>query len=75
MSDELDRAQQCEEENTARALNQYRLSRPEEPEQLVVGGVVLCIDCDEPVQPARLQARPHASRCICCQQRWEQEHR
>ena len=27
----------------------------------------LCVDCGEPVDPARLKARPWASRCLTCQ--------
>ena len=26
-----------------------------------------CIDCDEPISPARLQAAPFTKRCIHCQ--------
>lgn len=26
----------------------------------------LCVDCDEPIEPARLQAYPHAQYCLRC---------
>lgn len=31
----------------------------------------LCEDCGEPIDPARLKARPWASRCLKCQRRAE----
>jgi RNA polymerase-binding transcription factor DksA len=34
-----------------------------------------CIDCDEVIAPARLEAVPWASRCEDDQERYEQEHR
>ena len=35
------------------------------------GGYGLCIDCGEPIAPARLAAYPMAPRCIECQQVYE----
>jgi DnaK suppressor protein len=75
MPDLYDRAQEREQQNTEEAQARYRASLTPEPEQLVVGGVVLCIDCDDAVQPARLKAKPNAARCIHCQNQYEQEHR
>lgn len=34
-----------------------------------------CVDCAEPIDPARLRARPTASRCLHCQSRWEMRSR
>lgn len=34
----------------------------------------ICIDCEEPIPDTRLRARPTASRCLRCQQRFESEH-
>ena len=31
-----------------------------------------CVDCDEPIAPARLRAQPAATRCHRCQTRYEQ---
>jgi DnaK suppressor protein len=33
-----------------------------------------CIDCDQPIAKARLEAEPTAVRCITCQERYEQTH-
>ena len=35
----------------------------------------LCVDCDVPIAPARLQASPEAARCIDCQEKTEHAHR
>lgn len=67
MTDIYDRAQARELQNQQEAEARYRASLQPEPDQLVVAGVVICIDCDEPVQPARLKAKPNAARCISCQ--------
>ncbi len=75
MPDLYDRAQARDLQNQQDAEARYRAKLPPEPEQLVVAGVVLCIDCDEPVQPARLKAKPNAARCIYCQQDYERSHR
>ena len=32
-----------------------------------------CIDCGEPIAPARLAAQPTATRCIACQSAWEKK--
>lgn len=31
-----------------------------------------CVDCGEPIAPQRLRAVPFATRCIECQEEWEQ---
>jgi DnaK suppressor protein len=31
----------------------------------------LCVDCDEPISPKRLEAVPWASRCLSCQENAE----
>ncbi len=33
-----------------------------------------CVDCDAAIPFARLQAQPAASRCVACQERYEQTH-
>ena len=75
MPDLYDRAQEREEQNNQDAQKRHQASMSPEPEQLVVAGVVLCIDCDAEVQPERLAAKPNAARCIYCQQDYEKEHR
>jgi DnaK suppressor protein len=71
--DLYDRAQERDQQNNddAQALHQANLQP--EPEQVIVAGMVLCIDCDEPVQPERLRAKPNAARCIYCQGAYEKE--
>lgn len=34
-------------------------------------GVALCIDCEEPIPPARLKALPGCCRCVDCQEDYE----
>jgi phage/conjugal plasmid C-4 type zinc finger TraR family protein len=34
-------------------------------------GVLLCIDCDQPIPAARRAVAPHAFRCISCQTEFE----
>lgn len=38
------------------------------------GSYGTCLDCDEAIAFARLEAEPFAERCIECQQRFEREH-
>jgi DnaK suppressor protein len=73
MTDIFDAAEQVEQRQRDTALARARQVTPE-PEQLVVSGVVLCIDCDDEVQPERLRAKPNAARCIHCQSIWERKH-
>lgn len=73
MPDIYDAAEQVEQQQRDIALDRARLVKPE-PEQLVVDGVVYCIDCDDEVQPERLRAKPNAARCIHCQSIWERKH-
>lgn len=75
MPDIYDRAQEREERNNQDAQRIHQARQSPEPEQVIVAGLVLCIDCDEPVQPARLKAKPNAARCIFCQGIYEKEHR
>lgn len=35
----------------------------------------ICVDCDEPIAPARLCAHPTATRCIGCQEAYEVRRR
>lgn len=73
MTDIYDRAQEREEFNNQIAQEQHRASLTPEPEQVIAGGLVLCIDCDEPIQAARLAVKPNAARCTFCQQAYERE--
>lgn len=75
MTNLFDQAQARDLANQARAEADWKASQVPEPPQQIVAGKVLCIDCDEPVQPGRLQAKPNAARCISCQQDHERRHR
>lgn len=35
---------------------------------------ILCSECDEPIETARLQVMPKAKRCISCEQAREARH-
>jgi len=39
--------------------------------QLIVHGVVVCRDCGDAIVQARLDACPHAARCVPCQYDYE----
>ncbi len=41
--------------------------------RMASGTYGLCADCEEPIDPARLQTQPAAKRCVHCQTRHEQE--
>lgn len=36
------------------------------------GSFGLCTDCGQPINPARLQVNPAASRCLTCQENYEE---
>jgi DnaK suppressor protein len=38
------------------------------------GSFGACIDCGQPIAPARLEAEPSAGRCLRCQQAYERTH-
>jgi phage/conjugal plasmid C-4 type zinc finger TraR family protein len=68
VTDILDRAQVLEEAERAEAL---RRALQGESRQDVVFGVLACLDCDDPIDDARLAARPGCVRCIDCQEAHE----
>ncbi|MFN3881919.1 MAG: TraR/DksA C4-type zinc finger protein [Nitrincola lacisaponensis] len=74
MPDLYDRAQEREQANTAAAQRAHAERQTPEPPQQRVAGQVLCIDCDEIVEPRRLEAKPNAARCIHCQTTWERRN-
>ncbi len=39
--------------------------------RIAVGTYGVCVECGAPIDPARLEARPQAARCITCQRRRE----
>lgn len=42
--------------------------------RVVTGTYGTCVACGEPIEPARLDAIPHAPRCTACAERGEREH-
>ena len=65
--------------NTARdlefAINEHELAElnaiDAALQRLHDGRYGVCIDCESPIAPARLQAAPEAARCIHCQEKVE----
>lgn len=43
--------------------------------ELAEEGEDFCIDCDDPISPARKAALPSAERCIHCQEQYERNMR
>lgn len=64
--DEADRAQH-EETAHRQAAIEAALPGTDGVEQLRQNGVVICMDCGEPIPGARLRALPTACRCVVCQ--------
>ena len=68
--------------NTARDL-EFALNERETEElgaidaalvRLHCGHYGQCVDCAEPIGPARLKATPEVSRCMPCQEKFEHQH-
>lgn len=67
MSDDIDRAQDSDAQDRERALadTRRRIAEAHAPRNASIDGI--CIDCDEPIEPARLVALAHkTSRCASC---------
>lgn len=76
MTDDIDRAQAREEQDRDLALAalRERIDAALTPRDPSLDG--LCIDCDEPIEPARIAAlRGCVSRCIECASAAEQRAR
>jgi len=43
-------------------------------QRLSAGTYGNCVDCDQPIPMARLQAEPTAARCVQCQELYEKTH-
>lgn len=67
MPDIVDDAQRHEAMFLAHALAKAHGPAPA-GEQLVIDGVVCCIECEEPIPLARIQAVPTCTRCAECQE-------
>lgn len=76
MSDDIDRAQErdAHDRDLALAETRRRIAESRAPRNTSIDGI--CIDCDEPIELARLAALDHkTSRCASCAQDFEQRHR
>lgn len=74
--DDVDRAQVREQRDRdlALAAMRERIDASLTPRDPSIDG--LCIDCDEPIEPARIKAlRGCVSRCVTCATRFEQHMR
>ena len=68
--------------NTARdlefALNERETAELAEIDAALVrlhsGHYGQCVDCAEPIAPARLKATPEVARCMVCQEKFEHKH-
>lgn len=73
-ADIYDRAAHQSDMSNAIALRiqQEAAAQADQGEQLFDdNGVVLCLDCEEPINPLRLAALPRAKRCTWCQSKLE----
>lgn len=73
--DDLDRAKELEMRERQAALERALAQGRETEAPLIIDGVRCCIDCGQPIPPARLAARPQSVRCIDCKQEREQRCR
>ncbi len=70
MTDPIDRANDTAQFSNNLAIRQHRIDHAL-PAQLVVDGVVECIDCGDEIPAKRLSALPNCVRCIDCQTMYE----
>ncbi len=72
--DDADSAKDYEMKDRKAALS-AALHRTPLPEQRRNDeGDVICLDCEQLIEEARLAVRPEAVRCIECKQQWEKAH-
>ena len=72
--DPADRAKKEEARFRKEALRQ-QLEAGKPGEQLIVDGVVICKDCQEPIPEGRLEKLPDADLCVECKQLQELKER
>lgn len=68
MTDILDRAGELEQRDRDAALARQAAAESEHERPFEIEGVRVCLDCFEPIAPARLAANHDAVRCVECQQ-------
>lgn len=72
MTDIFDRAQERQLAELE-ALQAKRLKQATTPD--LRGDIVFCLGCGERIDPRRLQAAPHCTRCVQCELQSEHRHR
>lgn len=70
MSDPIDRANDTAQFNNDLDIKQHLVDHAL-PEQLIVDGIVECMDCENEIPLNRLAALPNCVRCIDCQTVYE----
>ncbi len=69
-ADSEEQAQELENEEVIEGLDENHLETLAQIEAALTaikkGTYGICVDCEEPIAPARLKAIPFASRCIAC---------
>jgi RNA polymerase-binding transcription factor DksA len=76
LSDDIDHGQESEQADRDRSLAEIlrRIAESNAPRNASIDGI--CVDCDEPIEPARLAALAHkTSRCASCAQVFELRNR
>lgn len=71
--DDLDRAKEIEMRDRQGAIDK-QLSKPDRnpgETQQFENGVVVCIDCEEPIAKQRIASYPNSIRCVSCKEDWE----
>ncbi|OGK84013.1 MAG: hypothetical protein A2050_01375 [Candidatus Rokubacteria bacterium GWA2_73_35] len=74
-ADEVDGIQACGEREIGFATRELLVDRVNRLsaalERLSDGEYGICVECEEPISPARLQAMPEVQTCVRCQDRIE----
>lgn len=71
--DNADHAKRFERFHRALSLAAFARN-PQAEKPLIIGDCVCCLDCGEPINPERLQARPESVRCAPCKTIYERQH-
>lgn len=79
LSDETDLAASTIAQNLVfklRDRERHLMSKISEALARIDDGIFgICIDCEEPIEPRRLEARPSTTMCIACKERQERQEK
>lgn len=70
-----DLSEQATAEQIKEILDRGREDERRSADRRAQGVDGICEECRQPIGEDRLQALPHATRCVACQARWEQSNR